>query len=70
MPVRLDFPGRCEAIEHFWIDRQSVELSPYQVEQIDIMNAKMAAAIMAGGPDQDALYQRLGDFEARLNLLR
>lgn len=71
MPIRFDFPGRCEAIEYWWIDRQIYPLTSYQVGQIDNLNAKITEAIVNGTPEeQEALYRRLGDFEAALNLLR
>jgi hypothetical protein len=60
-----------EAIEYWWIDRQAEPLTDYQLHQIDQLNAKVAAAIVSADPDeQDALYQRLADFESKLNFLR
>lgn len=72
MPIRYDFPYRMEAIEYWWVDRQIEPLTDYQIRLIDQLNAKVAAAIVAE-PDpaeQYTLYQRLGDFESRINLLR
>jgi len=72
MPIRMDYPGRMEAIEHWWIDRQIDPLTDYQMGQIDRLIGKTTAAIAAESDPlaQDGLYQRLGDFEAKINFLR
>lgn len=71
MPIRYDFPYRMEAIEYWWVDRQIEPLTDYQIRLIDRLNAKIAAAIVAETDQdaQDALFERLGDFEYRINLL-
>ncbi len=71
MPIRYDFPYRMEAIEYWWVDRQIEPLTDYQIKLIDQLNAKIAAAIVAETDQdaQDALFERLGDFEYRINLL-
>ncbi|HNR57516.1 MAG TPA: hypothetical protein PKJ51_03570 [Methanothrix sp.] len=59
------------AIEYWWIERQREPLTDYQIHQIDRLIAKVAAAIVAETDQdaQDALFERLGDFEYRINLL-
>ena len=71
MPIRYDLPYRMAAIEYWWIERQREPLTDYQIKLIDQLNAKIAAAIVAETDQdaQDALFERLGDFEYRINLL-
>jgi len=71
MPIRYDLPYRMAAIEYWWIERQREPLTDYQIHQIDRLIAKVAAAIVAETDQdaQDALFERLGDFEYRINLL-